>query len=52
MDSVFGSISELFKAIISLVGAVFGFLPEWSLKFLASALAVAVALFIYRLIRG
>lgn len=51
MDALNG-ITRLLKAIVSLFSAVFGFLPEWVLFFVGSAILFMVGVFIYKLVRG
>lgn len=52
MDSGFNSISRLFDAIITLFGAVFGFLPPWVLVFVGSVCLFMLGVFVYKLFRG
>lgn len=52
MDSGLNSIARLFDAIVSLFGAVFGFLPPWVLVFVGSACVFMLGVFVYKLIRG
>ena len=52
MESGFNSIARLFDAIISLFGAVFGFLPAWVLVFAGSVCVFMLGVFVYKFIRG
>lgn len=52
MEQNLSQISQIFKAIVNLFGAVFGFLPTWVLYFVGSVSIFAVGVFIYKLIRG
>lgn len=52
MDNGLNSISRLFDAIMSLFGAVFGFLPAWVLVFAGSVCLFMLGVFVYKLIRG
>ena len=52
MLDALNSLKNLFESIISLVSAVFGFLPPWCVVFVGSVFVFVIGVFIYKLVRG
>lgn len=52
MESGLSNIKRLFDCMVSLITAVFSFLPPWCLVFVGSVFVFVIGVFIYKLIRG
>lgn len=52
MEKNLNATSSLFESIVALLESVFGFLPDWVLLFMGSAVLFSIAIFVYKLIRG
>lgn len=52
METNLNSVQSLFESFIALYQSVFGFLPNWTLLFMHTAILFSIGLFLYKLIRG